>query len=1073
MYSIQGNMPTEGWKDEVNYISWNSESKSRITELTKLIKTPETRARIFDCVKRIRGALERKGKGDKINNINCEPILERYKGKYWSDWEALWPNKVQFLFRDIELIETTSQDSQHREAWEMVLEWKMSPNDFVKEWLSKEKERDRGIVAGNLIVQHFFGNKRKGNYNNVKNLLEIFSGTNELTEVYNKLLDDSMGDKDWKILEKFVNNNEEAISIFKQLKGNTKWILDNGEISNSIALNKFDLIVDVANKYGYNNALPSGLIGTLSSVDDVDDKVEMEDITNMFLSWKNEAEATYIKGFIDKCVEVLKKRSSIEEKLVKSIENFFQKKGEYSINRNWWIISFYKEVLNIRKEDMNNWALSSNNQEYDGRLEEIYKNWKINRIDELINIDLWRYASAIAFAGSENGNIASLLDAKIWDVDVCDYSRNEHIAAAILKYKRTKSKDAVRTLWYFAQSAFPWKKDQIQIWIRWEGIECFLNQLRKESKFSDYAEDIELILKQSHPNWEYPQWDGYVSTEEAEKGIVKEFEKWIETLNKLWVTFDSQEVQRALYGVRPHARPGLSPYFNQTPRTTEEYQTKHRFDFISQNTEKRFITSVKDLSDDRVESIIPEEEYLYGIKLKWKLENQWGWLIDFLWNCKDLPDIYKRSPWNIILAKAIMNSKNTSLSIEGVDQSLLDQIKADWFDWGCKWLIESYKRHLWIHINFFAWETALWVREGMLNSILKGKLHFEVKDIPNPHPDKIDRDIFYFTDTGNSAYRENPYYPVYGFNPKTGEIFIEKQWINKEAWKISLWEGGVMREKIADIPPYSIFMWRISVNDILPNTRPSSYEESVENLADEISNKMAFAFSEVKGKEIEENLLQSRYKGEILDKAKTLLGIIEDTEEIMEDQPAKYQLLTTIINTMENISSEDMNQLNIFLDNIKQYYWKNEGMQNMTSNPSIFSYFSMYANSSDLSKEGWESESFEKNRVFREWSGKTSLKPSETKLWRFFSFLYKRKGENPNSNNIDPTLTSDLITKDNLEMRMLDIGKIRYLNQNMSKDIWNISWTTQLEQWWKYMKKTLYAPYELDAIETEIQWIPD
>ena len=340
------------------------------------------------------------------------------------------------------------------------------------------------------------------------------------------------------------------------------------------------------------------------------------------------------------------------------------------------------------------------------------------------------------------------------------------------------------------------------------------------------------------------------------------------------------------------------------PTISSDTQVERSFISNSANQSSKLnweIAKWLDMSWKTLEQQKEIEERLIRLIPKDKIH---GVLNDLLSN----PDVRRNFVENLNMPEELLDDEilfDRIINYETWDQQF-ENIKERffWKLWENKWdVIINFAGELSGFLKEQIGVSALNVRKDFLENIF----WFSIAPVELPWQKD---DVFYFRDQ---------YHPetLYEYKPKTWEIFAHES-ISLRDWEILFnWARTEQKRLIYTLKKYSEYLDWVDIFWVLPMwwDRPDSFE----SLQDEVSrNIQRYMHVDVWFTEVEwihERNDTERMKNEIVNKAREILWITQDQLTESQDWPY-YELLLTVINTIQNVSRGSLAEIRFFFDQI-------------------------------------------------------------------------------------------------------------------------------------------------------------
>lgn len=487
----------------------------------------------------------------------------------------------------------------------------------------------------------------------------------------------------------------------------------------------------------------------------------------------------------------------------------------------------------------------------------------------------------------------------------------------------------------------------------WPQTQAVLLSLRGNPKFQEYRELIDLVFRSNKSYGEKAQKLSQKLLENQIPGLfdqLSSFQKKTNTEN-FSKNADSQE------------------YISS---------------FGKSHANKHLDQSLKELSDEDIDTSIPRKSYLEAIKKFLSVQN--------------LPDELKFDAW---LAEKILDNTWKGELFEEIQQLRKNsQTRAE--------LLQQQR----------AMMQELILNQVGVSAINVGKLLFQNFGIhvtfSTMKKDQFGQDYFECFDSRNPNL-------TYTFNPVTWNLGLQTiRWLDQQSKKISL--NPDKEDFLAKIPTYyDLINQAVDVNAYLPKQRLNTEEELNDALVHGLQDKINYHIGEIESATIAQNIEKKQKKDMIFSLVKKLLSVDEKKELTFQEHKAFYEMLVPLLNTLEKANSQELTELEKFLQSIENYINQNasagEGasQKELDDNPILMV----------LAKK-------EVQKLLQE-KGNTHHK-SEFALGILFQMLEK----NPEGSTWD------------LEHKILDLDKIAFLNHTTGK--------TELEknkQYWSRYRKTV------------------
>ena len=342
------------------------------------------------------------------------------------------------------------------------------------------------------------------------------------------------------------------------------------------------------------------------------------------------------------------------------------------------------------------------------------------------------------------------------------------------------------------------------------------------------------------------------------------------------------------------------------PSISSETQVERSFISNSANQSSKLnweIAKWLDMSWKTLEQQKEVEERLMHLIPKDKIR---GVVNDLLSN----PDIRRNFVEKLNMSEKLLDDEmlfDRILNYETWDQQFeIIKERFFWKLWENKWdVILNFAGELSDFLKEQIGVSALNVRKDFLEDIF----WFSITPVELPWQKD---DVFYFKDQ---------YHPetVYEYRPKTWEIFAQES-ISLKDWEIFFnWGQTDQKRLIYTLKKYSEYLDWVDVLWILPIwwDRPDSFESLQDKVSRNIQRYMRVDvwFTEVEW--IHERNDSERMKNEIVNRAKEILWIIQDQLTESQDGPY-YELLLTVINSVQNISRENLSEVRFFFEQFSE-----------------------------------------------------------------------------------------------------------------------------------------------------------
>ena len=389
----------------------------------------------------------------------------------------------------------------------------------------------------------------------------------------------------------------------------------------------------------------------------------------------------------------------------------------------------------------------------------------------------------------------------------------------------------------------------------WPQTEAVLLSLRGNPKFQEYRELIDLVFRSNKSYGEKAQKLSQKLVENQIPGLfdqLSSFQKKINTEN-FSRNADSQD---------------------------------HISSFGKSHANKHLDQSLKELSDEDIDTSIPRNNYLEAIKKFLSVQN--------------LPDELKFDVW---LAEKILDNTWKGELFEEIQQLRKNsQARAE--------LLQQQR----------AMMQELIVNQAGVSAINVGTLLFQNFGIhvtfSTMKKNQSGQDYFECFDNKNPNL-------TYTFNPSTWDLGLQTiGWLDQQSKKISL--NPDKEDFLAKIPTYyDLINQAVDVNSYLPQQRLNTEEELNDVLARGLQDKINYQVGEIEWATIAQNIEKKQKKDRILSLAKKLLSLDEKKELSLQEHKAFYEMLVPLLNTLEKANPQELTELQNFLQSIENYINQN------------------------------------------------------------------------------------------------------------------------------------------------------
>ena len=313
---------------------------------------------------------------------------------------------------------------------------------------------------------------------------------------------------------------------------------------------------------------------------------------------------------------------------------------------------------------------------------------------------------------------------------------------------------------------------------------------------------------------------------------------------------------------------------------------EHISSFGKSHTNKHLDNSLKELSDEDIDTSIPRNNYLEAIKKFLSVQN--------------LPDELKFDAW---LAEKILDNTWKEELFEEIQQLRKNsQTRAE--------LLQQQR----------AMMQELIVNQAGVSAINVGKLLFQNFGIhvtfSTMKKDQFGQDYFECFDSRNPNL-------TYTFNPVTWNLGLQTiRWLDQQSKKISL--NPDKEDFLVKIPTYyDLINQAVDVNAYLPKQRLNTEEELNDALVHGLQDKINYQVGEIESATIAQNIEKKQKKDMIFFLVKKLLSVDKKKELTFQEHKAFYEILVPLLNTLEKANSQELTELEKFLQSIENYINQN------------------------------------------------------------------------------------------------------------------------------------------------------
>jgi len=389
----------------------------------------------------------------------------------------------------------------------------------------------------------------------------------------------------------------------------------------------------------------------------------------------------------------------------------------------------------------------------------------------------------------------------------------------------------------------------------WPQTQAVLLSLRVNPKFQEYRELIDLVFRSNKSYGEKAQKLSQKLVENQIPGLfdqLSSFQKKTNTEN-----------------------------FSKNADSQEYISSFGKF-----HANKHLDQSLKELSDEDIDTSIPRKNYLEAIK-------------KFL-SAQNLPDELKFDVW---LAEKILDNTWKGELFEEIQQLRKNsQTRAE--------LLQQQR----------AMMQELIVNQAGVSAINVGTLLFQNFGIhvtfSTMKKNQSGQDYFECFDNKNPNL-------TYTFNPSTWNLGLQTiGWLDQQSKKISL--NPDKEDFLAKIPTYyDLINQAVDVNSYLPQQRLNTEEELNDVLVHGLQDKINYQVGEIEWATIAQNIEKKQKKDRILSLAKKLLSLDEKKELSLQEHKAFYEMLVPLLNTLEKANPQELTELQNFLQSIENYINQN------------------------------------------------------------------------------------------------------------------------------------------------------
>lgn len=129
---------------------------------------------------------------------------------------------------------------------------------------------------------------------------------------------------------------------------------------------------------------------------------------------------------------------------------------------------------------------------------------------------------------------------------------------------------------------------------------------------------------------------------------------------------------------------------------------------------------------------------------------------------------------------------------------------------------------------------------------------------------------------------------------------------------------------MAKIPTYyDLINQAVDVNSYLPQQRLNTEEELNDALVHGLQDKINYQVGEIESATIAQNIEKKQKKDMIFSLVKKLLSVDEKKELTFQEHKAFYEMLVPLLNTLEKANSQELTELEKFLQSIENYINQN------------------------------------------------------------------------------------------------------------------------------------------------------